>query len=595
MERARTARAPTAPPRPQRPGILAAATIALLLAWLPAVAQPDNRRTVAAMDASSLRAWDRVVDLELRAGGLRRYDAQPNPYLPDRRTERFAQHHEGVPVYGADLVRQTEGGVTTAILGTLFTGIDVDAAPGLTPSEARAAFAAMSAPPFGLAGSPSLRVLPLDDGEYTLAWQGTLSSFRDVFIDAGSGEALFEVSRIRHQAVGLGTGVLGDERKMATESIGGLFRTRDSLRPAVIRTYDMGSDENRFLNALVALRNGAALAPTALAADGDNVWEDPAVVDVHAGLGWSYDYLATQLGWAGIDGRNGDITAFVHPVNAARVMTTVRECLRNPTDRLKCLSYFFLQFAVDNAAYFYPTPGVTGSTGFLVFGEPFLRTKPVTALDIAGHELAHGVNYFTARLLGSPTPPNEPGALSEAFSDIIGTATEFHIEEPGEGPLRADYLIGEDVGFPLRSLRDPRELFDALIGRPYPDHYDHLYRGEKDNGGEHFNATILGHAYFLAVEGGTNRTSGLSVAGVGHENRLDIERTFFNAWVNLVPSFADHAIVRESLIRSAVDLFGPDAATTRAIREALAAVGIPRASGQVHTFNQGCHDSGDCQ
>ena len=45
-----------------------------------------------------------------------------------------------------------------------------------------------------------------------------------------------------------------------------------------------------------------------------------------------------------------------------------------------------------------------------------------------------------------------------------------------------------------------------------------------------------------------------------------------------MPSFADHAIVRESLIRSATDLFGPDAAATRAIREALDAVGIPQAS-----------------
>ena len=118
------------------------------------------------------------------------------------------------------------------------------------------------------------------------------------------------------------------------------------------------------------------------------------------------------------------------------------------------------------------------------------------------------------------------------------------------------------------------------ITGPYPDHYDNRYLGPLDQGGEHINATILGHAYYLAVEGGTNRTSGLSVTGVGHENRLDIERTFFNAWVNLVPSFADHAIVRESLIRSATDLFGADAAATRAIREALDAVGIPRASGR---------------
>ena len=576
----------TQPPRIESPAntrprrrIPAGVTLLLLLGCLPAAAQPGGHLTIAAVDASTLRDWDQVVDLESRTGGLRRYAAQPNHYLRDRRSERFAQYHEGIPVYGADLIRQTEAGVTTAILGTVFTGIDVDTTPSLTSSEARAAFDAMSAPPFGLVGEPGLWVLPLGDGEYALAWRGTLSSFRDVFIDAGTGEALFEVSRIRQQAVGLGTGVLGDQRKMATESIGGTFRTRDPLRPAAIGTYDLENDETRFLSTLIAMINGAPPPLAALAADADNVWEDGTVVDVHPGAGWSYDYLA-RLGWAGIDGRDGDITAFVHPVNPARVLAGAERCFENAADPFEeCIQYVLLTLPIDNALYFPPFPG-TDTTGFMVFGEPFLFPRPLTTVDVIAHEMAHGVTHFTAGLTYPPPPrPNEPGALSEAFSDIIAAATEFHVEEPGRGPLRADYLMGEDTGFPIRSLRDPQALQNPITG-PYPDHYDSRYLGPLDQGGVHINATILGHAYFLAVEGGTNRTSGLGVTGVGHENRLDIERTFFNAWVNLVPSFADHAIVRESLIRSATDLFGADAAATRAIREALDAVGIPRAAGR---------------
>ena len=566
--------------RSPRLRVPAAATILLLLGCLPAAAQPGDLRSVAAVDPSTLRDWDNTVDREIGAGGLRRYETRPNLYLPDRRSERFAQYHEGVPVYGADLIRQTEAGLTTAILGTLFTGIDVDTTPGLSPAEARAAFAAMSAPPFALVGEPSLWVLPLGDGEYTLAWQGTLSSFRDVFIDAGTGETLFDVSRVHRQAVGLGIGVLGDPRKMATESIGGTFRTRDPLRPATIRTFDMENDEVRFLSTLLAMIEGVPPPLAALAADADNVWEDATVVDVHPGMGWSYDYLATQHGWAGIDGRDGDITAFVHPVNAARVETASNQCLENAVNPFEeCIQYVILLLMIDNALYFRPSPN-TSSTGFMVFGEPLELPRPLTALDVVAHEMAHGVTHFTAGLTYPPPPtPNEPGALAEAFSDIIATATEFHVEEPGRGPLRADYLMGEDTGFPLRSLRDPQALQNPITG-PYPDHYDDRYLGRLDQGGVHINATILGHAYFLAVEGGTNRTSGLSVTGVGHENRLDIERTFFNAWVSLVPSFADHAIVRQSLIRSATDLFGGDAAAARAIREALDAVGIPRASGR---------------
>ena len=582
MTRLPDIRALTPLPRSPRLRAHAAVTILLLFTCLPAAAQqPGDLRTVAAVDPSTLRDWDNAVEREVRAGGLRRYETRPNLYLPDRRSERFSQYHEGVPVYGADLIRQTEAGLATAILGTLFTGIDVDTTPGLTPADARAAFGAMSAPPFGLVGEPSLWVFPLGDGEYTLAWRGALASFRDVFIDAGTGETLFEVSRIRHQAVGLGTGLLGDQRKMATESLGGTFRTRDRLRPAAIGTYDLENDEHRFLNTLIAMFDGATAPLAALAADADNVWDDGVVVDVHPGTGWAYDYLATQLGWAGIDGRDGDITAFVHPVNPARVLAAAEQCIRNATDLFaECSHYLIMTVAIDNALYFQPFQGVANSTGLLVFGEPLDLPRPLTTLDVIAHEMAHGVTHFTASLqYPPPSMPNEPGAIDEAFSDIIAAATEFHIEEPGDGPLRADYLMGEDIGFPIRSLRDPQELQNPLTG-PYPDHYDDRFLGEEDAGGVHINATILGHAYFLAVEGGVNRTSGLSVTGVGHENRLDIERTFFNAWVNLVPSFADHAIVRESLIRSATDLYGADAAATRAIREAFDAVGIPRASGR---------------
>ncbi len=581
-------------PQQRRPRILAAAAILLLLGCLPAAAQPDNRQIVAALDASALRDWDNVVERESRTGDLRRYDSQSNLYVPGLQSERFAQYHEGIPVYGTDLVRQTESGVTTAILGTLFTGIDLDTTPGLTLSEARAAFDEMAPPPFGLTGAPSLWVFPLGEGACTLVWRGTLSGFRDVFIDAGTGETLFEVSRVRHQTVGLGTGLLGDQRKMATESIGATFRTRDRLRPAVIQTFDMEYDENRFLNTLLALFGGAPPSLADLAADVDNVWEDGTVVDVHPGVGWSYDYLATQLGWAGIDGRDGAITAFVHPLTPARVLAAAEECFENATDPFgECIQYVLLTLFIDNALYFQPFPGVANSTGFMVFGEPHFFPTPPTALDIVAHEMAHGVTHFTAEL-GNTPPPNEPGAIDEAFSDIIGTATEFYVQERGDGPLRADYLMGEDTGFALRSLRDPQELQNPITG-PYPDHYDHLYRGELDEGGVHINATILGHAYFLAVEGGTNRASGLSVTGVGHENRLQIERIFFNAWANLVPSFADHAIVGESLIRSATDLFGSDAPATRAIRDALHAVGIPGPASRMNTFNQSCHDSGDCQ
>ena len=67
---------------------------------------------------------------------------------------------------------------------------------------------------------------------------------------------------------------------------------------------------------------------------------------------------------------------------------------------------------------------------------------PLTSLDVAGHEMSHGVTENTAALAYS----GESGGLNEATSDIFGTMVEFfanNANDPG------DYLIGEE--FDLRS------------------------------------------------------------------------------------------------------------------------------------------------
>ena len=111
------------------------------------------------------------------------------------------------------------------------------------------------------------------------------------------------------------------------------------------------------------------------------------------------------------------------------------------------------------------------------------------------------------------------GALNEAFSDIMGTAVTFFFQQPGTGSGAADYVVANDVVTPggIRSMENPRALGD-------PDHYSNRFTGTDDNGGVHTNSTIVSHAYYLAVEGGTNRTSGLSVQGIGAANREQMER-----------------------------------------------------------------------
>ena len=107
-----------------------------------------------------------------------------------------------------------------------------------------------------------------------------------------------------------------------------------------------------------------------------------------------------------------------------------------------------------------------------------------------------------------------------------------------------------------------------------PDHYSRRFTGTGDNGGVHINSGIPNHAFYLAIEGGTNRTSGLSVQGVGAANREQIERVFYRAFTQLMPANATFAVARAATTQAARDLFGSNSAAERAVTQAWTAVGV---------------------
>jgi len=218
----------------------------------------------------------------------------------------------------------------------------------------------------------------------------------------------------------------------------------------------------------------------------------------------------------------------------------------------------------------------------MVFGEgaprgflgPDVEVKPFSAaFDVVAHELTHGVTANSAGLNGFPL--SEAGALNEGFSDIFGLSTTFFYQPVGSGTLQASYLLGKDLTVPsgaflallggtlTRSISNPASTSD-------PDHYTRRVIG----GDPHYNSTILGHAFYLAIEGGTNRTSGLAVQGVGAGNREQIEKAFFRALTVLLPSSATFALTRVATIQAARDLYGTGGAVERAITQAWDAVGV---------------------
>jgi len=156
----------------------------------------------------------------------------------------------------------------------------------------------------------------------------------------------------------------------------------------------------------------------------------------------------------------------------------------------------------------------------------------------------------------------------------MGTSVEFYFQPPGTGLRQADYLIGEDVfrGVSttrngIRSLQDPQSFGD-------PDHYSKRLTDAGDDGEVHANSAIASHAFYLAVEGGTNKTSGLSVQGVGGANREQMERVFYRAFQFLLPRNATFSTARAATIQAARDLFGAGSAAERAVTQAWTAVGV---------------------
>jgi thermolysin len=540
-----------------RPGI-----IALLLAGAaavmtgpagPRVHAQARRSAVAATTLADLRSWDATVDQMRRDGDLQLRATFDDTLIAGRVHERFEQYYKGVPVIGGDMARQTADRLTVSLFGTIYQGIDLNVEPTLSADQVKALVEERTGVELGASRLPKLVILPDDTGGYRLVYRAVVFTAADgteFFIDAASGDVVAQYSAAQRQsAVGKGVGVLGDDKKVAASTkVTGSFTSEDFLRPPDIATFDMRSNLNRtidFLNGVVSLGNAD------LGRSSDNNWTDGSVVDAHSYAGYTYDYYFKRFGRRGLNNGNLPMTSLVH--------TVVRDdVLRQPGN---VQGTFYL-----NAFY--------AGEGVMVYGEGLPPNLTLNgqrwnylagALDVCAHELTHGVTSYTSNLIYR----NESGALNEAFSDMMGTSAEFFFQPSGTGLMKADYLVGEDVVTPggLRSMANPLAFGD-------PDHYAIRYVGTQDNGGVHTNSGVANQAFYLAIEGGTNRTSGLSVVGVGAANREQMEKVFYRGFTQLMPSNATFAVARTVTIQAARDLYGVGSNAERAVTQAWTAVGV---------------------
>lgn len=531
------------------------AGIATILSCMP-TAMAQGRRTVPSLNPMSLaelRAQDDRVTRMLRRGELRARSSRIDTLVPGRRIERVDQFHRGVRVFGADVARQVARGQVISMLGTLYDDIAVDPQPVIAEPAARRVVEARSGVRLGPGRAGELVILPRDSGDYSLTWRiraATGADLREYFVDAHSGAIVFDYSDLQTQsAVGRATGVLGDSRKISVTRFGGAFTLSDALRPPSIRTYDMKGDPFRTMD---VVNRVATLAQADLGSDPDNTWQDGAMTDAHIYSGYTYDYYFKRFNRRGLDDANRRMQSVVHPVRRS--------------DFSLHADNFPLFF--NNAVYFgdgLMAYGVGLPAGVTSNGRTWDHTSG--AIDIVAHEITHGITEFTSDLIYM----NESGALNESFSDIMGTGVEFFFMPPGAGVLQADYLVAEDVvrgsTNGIRSMATPH-----IYG--HPDHYSIRFTGTTDSGGVHTNSSISNHAFYLAIEGGVNRVSGLAVQGVGGTNRLQIETVFYRAFTQLLPSNATFAMARSATLQAARDLFGAGSPAERAIAEAWNAVGV---------------------
>ncbi|WP_336803742.1 M4 family metallopeptidase [Erwinia aphidicola] len=132
-------------------------------------------------------------------------------------------------------------------------------------------------------------------------------------------------------------------------------------------------------------------------------------------------------------------------------------------------------------------------------GEIFNRFT--IALDVVGHELAHGVTETEAGLIYF----EQAGALNESLSDVFGVLVkQYHLQQSAD---QANWLIGEGLlaegikGRGLRSMSEPGTAYDdPLLGKdPQPGHMRDYIQTRDDNGGVHLNSGIPNRAFYLAA------------------------------------------------------------------------------------------------
>lgn len=206
----------------------------------------------------------------------------------------------------------------------------------------------------------------------------------------------------------------------------------------------------------------------------------------------------------------------------------------------------------------------------MTYGDGAGNAKPLTSIDVAGHEMTHGVTSNTAGLNYS----GESGGLNEATSDIFGTAVEFYAANSSDV---GDYLIGEKIdingdGTPLRYMDKPSKDGDSA------DAWSSSLGGLD----VHHSSGPANHFFYLLSEGSGTKTingvtynsptsNGSTVTGIGRDKAVQI---WYKALTEYMTSTTKYAGARTATLSAASDLYGSTSTEYKAVQAAWAAVNV---------------------
>src|SRR5512140_3543497 len=187
----------------------------------------------------------------------------------------------------------------------------------------------------------------------------------------------------------------------------------------------------------------------------------------------------------------------------------------------------------------------------------------LTALDVAGHEISHGLTERTAGLIYR----GESGGLNEAISDIMGKGVEWLASQQNPN-VKFTWGVGERVWTPGKEGDALRYMADPTKDNYSVDNYKNYPKQTEAHG----SSGIANNAFVLLAQGGTNRTSGIEVKdGIGMESALKVFGRALTTYMTPSTTFAQ---ARQATIQAATDMFGADSAEVAKVKEAWTAVGV---------------------